>query len=540
MNGLVHRSVAGRFAIGDHVSGRRRWPRLGRVVLFVVPLVVALLATYGISSIRQQTGDGRAADVATFSIVGLSLITLMLLRLREESARKELQARLAHQAFHDPLTDLANRNLLKSRLEHALARVSRKGDPMGLLFIDLDDFKKVNDTLGHDAGDALLLAIASRLRTCTRASDTVARLGGDEFAVLLEEMSEPRNAVEVATRIIEDLGVPIEVAGRSVSMTCSVGVSLGVAGTESAEALLGDADMAMYAAKNAGKGCCEVFRPGLRTELMAEMDREMELEQAVEEGQFVLHYQPIVELDRDEIVGVEALVRWMHPNKGMLPPADFIPLAESTGLIVPLGKWILEEACMQARRWQLARTDASTFQLSVNLSPVQFLQPHLVEEVSEALERSGLPAGCLVLEITENTLMKESDTMRERLQELKALGVRLAVDDFGVGYSSLSYLRRFPVDHLKIDRSFVQGAGEGPEDSALCEAIVKLGEHLGLQTVAEGIESSSQLEWFKDKHCRFGQGFYLSRPAPPEFIDELLGTSADLGRDARVASVHNL
>jgi EAL domain-containing protein (putative c-di-GMP-specific phosphodiesterase class I) len=270
------------------------------------------------------------------------------------------------------------------------------------------------------------------------------------------------------------------------------------------------------------------------------MDREMELEQAVEQRQFVLHYQPIVDLDRDEIVGVEALVRWMHPTKGMLPPADFIPLAESTGLILPLGKWILEEACMQARSWQLACTDGSTFQLSVNLSPVQFNQPHLVEEVCEALERSGLPAGCLVLEITENALMKESDTMRERLQELKALGVRLAVDDFGVGYSSLSYLRRFPVDHLKIDRSFVQGAGEGPEDSALCEAIVKLGEHLGLQTVAEGIESSSQLEWFKDKHCRFGQGFYLSRPAPPEFIDELLGTGAGLGRDARVASVHNL
>ena len=539
MKGLAHRSVAGRFAIGDHSTTQRRRPRPARVALFVVPVLVALVATYSISFIREQTGAGRLADVATFSVVGLSLLSLLLLRTKSETARKELQARLAHQAFHDPLTDLANRNLLKSRLEHALARVSRKGDPMALLFIDLDDFKKVNDTLGHEAGDVLLLALASRLRGCTRASDTVARLGGDEFAVLLEEMTEPRNAVDVASRIIEELSEPIEVAGRSVSMTCSVGIALGVNGTESAEVLLGDADMAMYAAKSAGKGCCEVFRPGLRAELLHELDREMELERAIEEEQFVLHYQPIVDLESDEIVGVEALVRWMHPEMGMLPPGDFIPLAESTGLIVPLGRWILVEACTQARRWQTAAGNES-FQLSVNLSPVQFNQPRLVEEVSEALEDSGLPPECLVLEITENALMRESDTMRDRLEELKELGVRLAVDDFGVGYSSLSYLRRFPVDHLKIDRSFVQGAGDGPEDSALCEAIVRLGEHLGLTTVAEGIERPSQLEWFKGKHCRFGQGFYLSRPAPAEFIDELLGTGSGSGSASDVASVHSL
>jgi diguanylate cyclase (GGDEF)-like protein len=540
MKGLAHRNVAGRIAIGDHSAIRKRRPRPARVALFVVPVLVALAATGSISFIREQTGAGWAADVATFSIVGLSLLSLLLLRTRGENARKELQARLAHQAFHDPLTDLANRNLLKSRLDHALARVSRKGDPMALLFIDLDDFKKVNDTLGHDAGDALLLELAARLRACTRAGDTVARLGGDEFAVLLEEMSESRNAVEVAGRIIEELGAPVEVAGRSVSMTCSVGISLGLDGTESAEGLLGDADMAMYAAKNAGKGCCEVFRPGLRTELLEEIDREMELERAIEEQQFVLHYQPIVELDRDEIVGVEALVRWMHPERGMLPPGDFIPLAESTGLIVPLGRWILEEACLQARRWQLNAAEGTRFQLSVNLSPVQFNQPRLVEEVAHALEASGLPADHLVLEITENALMRESETMADRLEELKSLGVGLAVDDFGVGYSSLSYLRRFPVDHLKIDRSFVQGAGEGPEDSALCEAIVRLGEHLGLETIAEGIERSSQLEWFKGKHCRFGQGFYLSRPAPAEFIDELLGTGSSVGRTSDVASIHHL
>jgi diguanylate cyclase (GGDEF)-like protein len=540
MNGLARRSVVGRFALGEHTAVRRRGPRAARVAVVLVPVAVALLATYGISSIRQQTGDGRLADVATFSIVGLSLLSLMLLRTRGESARKELQARLAHQAFHDPLTDLANRNLLKSRLEHALARVSRKGDPMGLLFIDLDDFKKVNDTLGHDAGDSLLLATATRLRSCVRASDTIARLGGDEFAVLLEEMSEPRNAVEVAARIIEALAEPVEVAGHSITMTCSVGVSLGVDGTESAEALLGDADMAMYAAKSNGKGCCEVFRPGLRADLIAEIDRETELQRAIEEEQFVLHYQPIVELDRHEIVGVEALVRWMHPERGMLPPADFIPLAEETGLIVPLGRWILDEACRQARSWQLMGSSDLPFQLSVNLSPVQFNQPHLVGEVQAALAASGMPAECLVLEITENALMSESETMRERLEELKALGVRLAVDDFGVGYSSLSYLRKFPVDHLKIDRSFVQGAGEGPEDSALCEAIVKLGEHLGLETIAEGIERSSQLEWFKGKHCRFGQGFYLSRPAPAEFIDELLGMGRATGTDSNVRSVRNL
>ena len=540
MNGLARRSVAGRFALGEHTAVKRRGPRPARLVLFIVPVVVALVATYGISSIRHHTGDGHLADVATFSIVGLSLLSLMLLRTRGESARKELQARLAHQAFHDPLTDLANRNLLKSRLEHALARVSRKGDPMGLLFIDLDDFKKVNDTLGHDAGDALLLASAERLRSCVRATDTIARLGGDEFAVLLEEMSEPHNAVEVAARIIETLAEPVEVAGHSISMTCSVGVSLGVDGTESAEALLGDADMAMYAAKGNGKGCCEVFRPGLRAELLAEIDREAELQRAIEEEQFVLHYQPIIELDQDEIVGVEALVRWMHPERGMLPPADFIPLAEQTGLIGPLGRWILEEACHQARRWQESGSDNSNFQLSVNLSPVQFNQPQLVDEVREALAASGLPAECLVLEITENALMRESETMRERLEELKTLGVRLAVDDFGVGYSSLSYLRKFPVDHLKIDRSFVQGAGEGPEDSALCEAIVKLGEHLGLETVAEGIERPSQLEWFKGKHCRFGQGFYLSRPAPAEFIDELLGMGQATGTDSNVGSVRSI
>jgi diguanylate cyclase (GGDEF)-like protein len=272
MNGLVHRSVAGRFALRVVDPTRRRRPHLRSVALVALPLVVALLATYSISAIRHHTGDGRLADLATFSIVGVALISLMLLRTRTEGARKELQARLAHQAFHDPLTDLANRNLLKSRLEHALARVSRTKDPMGLLFIDLDDFKKVNDTLGHDAGDELLLVIADRLRSCTRTGDTVARLGGDEFAVLLEKMSHPRNAVEVATRIIEEINAPVELTGGLVGMTCSVGVSLGLDGTESAETLLANADMAMYAAKGAGKGCCEVFRPGLRSALLQEVD----------------------------------------------------------------------------------------------------------------------------------------------------------------------------------------------------------------------------------------------------------------------------
>jgi diguanylate cyclase (GGDEF)-like protein len=469
-------------------------------------------------------GATLVAEVGTFSAVLLSLLALALLRWRAEKQRVAYEKELAYQAFHDPLTQLANRTLLKDRLELAVERVRRGKDSLALLFVDLDGFKVVNDTLGHETGDELLVAVAERLMKCTRTTDTVARLGGDEFAILLEDLKRPENATEVAGRIIRSLEDPVLVAGESILAGASIGISLSDLGDESAEEHLINADIAMYRAKAAGKSRYEIFRSEMRHALTDRLSLIQELERGVLNGELVLHYQPVVDLATGQPVEVEALVRWEHPQRGLIYPGDFIPLAEGSNLIVDLGRWVLKEACAEARRWQPA-SDGRPLRVGVNLSARQFQDTSLVSDVYEALSQSGLDPDRLLLEITESTLMQDTATTVERMMELKRIGVRLAVDDFGIGYSSLSYLQRFPIDVLKIDKSFVDRVAEGAEDAAFPDAIVRLARTLSLEVVAEGIERAEQASVLREMDCRRGQGFLFSKPLSPEELRHVLAST---------------
>jgi predicted signal transduction protein with EAL and GGDEF domain len=368
----------------------------------------------------------------------------------------------------------------------------------------------------------MLVEVAGRLTRALRDGDTAARFGGDEFAVLLEETSGPDEARRLAERIIEELRAPMRIADREVQVRASIGIALSPAGGEAPADLLQAADVAMYAAKGRGKGRYEVYHPALQVAITERLERSAELQRAVDEREFVVYYQPIVTLNSDKTVGVEALVRWRHPTRGLLLPAEFISLAEETGLIIPLGRWVLHQACQQARQWQLGHPLAARLRLSVNISARHFQHDGLVEDVSSAVEASGFDPENLVLEITESVLVQDADAVVARMLALKLLGVAFAIDDFGTGYSSLSYLKRFPIDILKVDKSFVDGVGESPESGALAEAIVQLGNTLHLETVAEGIEEARQLEGLRALGCQFGQGFYFAKALPAQEIDDLL------------------
>jgi diguanylate cyclase (GGDEF)-like protein/PAS domain S-box-containing protein len=431
---------------------------------------------------------------------------------RDITERRALEQKLAHQAFHDPLTALPNRALFMNRLSHAIARTARRPDTVAVLFLDLDRFKVINDSLGHHVGDHLLVEVSARLRECLRPADTVARLGGDEFAVLLEDIDGWGEATRVAERIAAVLERAFVCEGREVFVTTSVGIAFSHSGLTGPEEILRDADVAMYHAKSKGKARYEVFDGRTQSSALDRLDLEIDLRGAVARQEFRLHYQPVVDLTSGRIVEVEALIRWEHRQRGLLPPSDFITLSEETGLIVPIGMWVLEEACRQVHAWQAEYETKPPLILSVNLSARQFQQASLVPDIAELLQETGLPPSCLKLEITESVVMQDAPATLARLHAFKALGVQLAIDDFGTGYSCLSYLKRFPIDVLKIDQAFVRGLGADPEDTAIVRAIVTVAKNLDLSVTAEGIETVEQLTHLRELGCDRGQGYYFARP----------------------------
>lgn len=473
-------------------------------------------------SLRHRNGMWLQFEVQHTDLLQDEHVRGIVLNGRDISERKAFEDQLAHQAFHDPVTNLANRALFADRVQHAVMRSIRGGSTIGVMFIDLDDFKTINDSLGHAAGDMVLQEVAQRLTAVVRPADTVARFGGDEFAILLDEVRDLQEVAEVAGRILRELEVQLEIEGKQVYPRASIGICLGGSemGSLDAEELLRNADVAMYMAKRESQGGYSVFEPTMHERVVERLELQAELQRALELNQLEIHYQPVVRLDEDGDYGVEALLRWMHPTRGTIAPANFIPLAEETGLIIPIGRWVLEEACRQGAFLHQQFPLPVPLTMSVNLSVKQLQSETIVDHVRMALETSGLPPERLVLEITESVMMADTDLAVQRLQELKSLGVLLAMDDFGTGYSSLSYLSRFPVDIIKMDRSFLTS---GEIDSGLAAAIVAIGKSLNLEVIAEGIELPDQMTSLRDLGCELGQGFLFARPMSREALFEYLG-----------------
>lgn len=442
---------------------------------------------------------------------------------RDVTERRKAEERLQHDAFHDPLTGLPNRALFLDRLGQILAK-RRRYYLFAVLFLDLDRFKVVNDSLGHLAGDQLLKDTARKLESCLRPGDTVARFGGDEFAILLDEIRDVNDATRVAERIQTELRHPFHFEDQDVFTTASIGIALGATGFDSPEDLLRDADIAMYRAKSMGKARHEVFDKEMHSRAVALLKLETDLRKAVDRQQFTVHYQPIVSLLEGTIIGFEALVRWQHPDRGLVFPSEFIPMAEETGLIVPLGKWVLQQACLQMREWENRLKSHDHLSVSVNLSGKQFQHRDLVQQVGSVLEETAVDPSRIRLEITESTLMQSAETAASMLLKLKALKVQLYIDDFGTGYSSFSYLHRFPFDTLKIDRSFVSRMDTGEENTEIVRAMLTLAKNLGKDVIAEGIETGKQLSLLRDLGCQSGQGFLFSQPLDPPAVERLILT----------------
>ncbi|PWT91307.1 MAG: hypothetical protein C5B55_08350, partial [Blastocatellia bacterium] len=446
---------------------------------------------------------------------------------RDITARKVIEEKLIHDALHDALTGLPNRSLFREHLKLAVARAKRK-DPylFAVLFLDLDRFKNVNDSLGHAVGDELLIGIARRLETHIRPVDRVARLGGDEFAVLLDGIEEPSDATRVAERLQLELQLPFNIHGHDVFTSASVGIAMSSTGYETPDEVVRDADTAMYRAKALGKARYEIFDTEMHSRAVALLKLETDLRLAVERNEFVVHYQPIMKLGSNRIHGFEALVRWLHPERGVLLPSEFISVAEETGLIVPLGRWVLFEACRQTRQWQREFPDCESLTLSVNFSGKQFMQPDIIEQIKATLRETEFDPSLLQLEITESAVIENTKTVTELILQLRSLGIRLSMDDFGTGYSSLSYLHNFPIHTLKIDRSFISNKGDSG-DNEIVRTIIMLARNLGLDVVAEGVETREQLAYLEALDCEYAQGFFFSRPVDATVVGSQLKRGLD-------------
>ncbi len=521
---VVGAAVAGALASGIE--------RAGMSVLFVTtPIILIVYLTYqkylneikSTSAQAEQAERDRAeAERARAEQAERHVEELSRHIAEQERISVQLQESKDHfrrAAFHDALTNLPNRALLAENLKFVIERAKQHEDyQFAVLFLDLDRFKNVNDSLGHSIGDQLLITMARRLESCIREVDMVARLGGDEFAILLDGIPNQAEATNMARRIQEKLQSPFNLSGHEVFTTTSIGIAVSSTGYDDPENMLRDADTAMYRAKAQGKACYEVFDKGMHTHAVYVLQMENDLRRAIEREELRVYYQPIVALENGQLAGFEALIRWQHPERGFINPSDFIPLAEDTGLIVPLGLWILKRACQQLCQWQWQSPANRSLFMSVNLSGKQVAQPDLVENIRDILDETHVDAKHLKLEITESAVMENAEMAARLLKRLKALGVQLSIDDFGTGYSSLSYLHRFPVNTLKIDRSFVGRIGEAAENIEIVRTVISLAENMGMEVVAEGIETLSQLAQLRKLKCQYGQGYLFSRPVDAQSV----------------------
>jgi diguanylate cyclase (GGDEF)-like protein/PAS domain S-box-containing protein len=473
------------------------------------------------SPAQHQLRDGRVIDVDVLAhVIEFDGRLAVLVIAHEVTDHASLQAELRHRALHDELTGLANRALICEQIGQSMRQSGYSAD-LAVVMLDLDHFKMINDVYGHPVGDDLLVSVADRLRGAVREGDIVGRFGGDEFVVVLRGVNDPAVAEAGAAHFAAVIAEPLDLAGKTTIVTASFGVAMAQS-DEGPEELLRNADVAMYAAKDPDQPSIKVFQPAMRRLVLDRLALESDLRRALDAGEFVLHYQPTISLRDEKICGVEALVRWQHPTRGLVPPCDFIDLAEATGLIVPLGEWVLNQACADMQSWQARFPQDPPLSMSVNLSAKQIQTPDIIDVVAAALAATKLPAETLVLEITETVLLGDTERILKRLGDLKALGVRLALDDFGTGYSSMSYLHRFPIDIIKVDKMFIDGVHLGAEESAFAKAMIRLGQTLGLETVAEGVESAEQASVLSVIDCDIAQGYFFARPLDAHALEALM------------------
>jgi diguanylate cyclase (GGDEF)-like protein len=511
----IFQMSAGSIAIGlpmiDVLDSSPLFRRVGETSNTALDELLALGSRRGSAVLTHELTNGRIVTVTHEPMPGGGFVDTFT----DVTEQRVAEARIAHMALHDPLTDLPNRLLFRERLESALHRVERGGQ-CAVLCLDLDQFKGVNDTLGHPVGDALLKAVTERLRGIVRHTDTVARLGGDEFAIVQSSFNQREEAAALANRLRRELSAPYEIAGHQVVIGVSIGIALAPGDGSDPDRLLKSADIALYQAKSDGRDRCRYFEPEMDALMQARRQLELDLRKAIVENEFVLYFQPLVNLKSESISGFEALLRWQHPSRGLIPPSEFIPLAEEIGLIVQIGEWVVGEACRQARSWP------ETLKVAVNISPVQFRNGDLVWTVTQALRESGIDPGRLEIEITESVMIQDFDAALSMLHQLKNLGVSISMDDFGTGYSSLSYLRSFPFDKIKIDQSFVRGLGEKSDCIAIIRAVTGMCDSLGITTTAEGVETVWQLNLLHAERCTEVQGFVITEPLPAHDVAALI------------------